>query len=60
MFVKKYNDDVSHYLKKHLVEAGLTTELRCMFGRNMQSVIIIDVKIIVMIVFRGLVHKNVY
>jgi putative colanic acid biosynthesis UDP-glucose lipid carrier transferase len=75
MFVEKFKDEVPHYMKKHLVKAGLTGWAQvhgwrgntCLHTRIEHDLYYIenwslwlDVKIINMTVFRGLVHKNAY
>ena len=75
MFVEIYKDEVPHYMKKHLVKAGLTGWAQvhgwrgntCLHTRIEHDLYYIenwslwlDIKIIVMTVFRGLVHKNAY
>ncbi len=75
MFVEKYKDEIPHYMKKHLVKAGLTGWAQvhgwrgntCLHTRIEHDLYYIenwslwlDIKIIVMTVFRGLVHKNAY
>ena len=75
MFVEKYKDEVPHYMKKHLVKAGLTGWAQvhgwrgntCLHTRIEHDLYYIenwslwlDIKIIVMTIFRGLVHKNAY
>jgi putative colanic acid biosynthesis UDP-glucose lipid carrier transferase len=75
MFVEKYKDEVPHYMKKHLVKAGLTGWAQvhgwrgntCLHTRIEHDLYYIenwslwlDIKIIFMTVFRGLVHKNAY
>ena len=74
-FVDKYKDEVPHYNKKHLVKAGLTGWAQvhgwrgntCLHTRIEHDLYYIenwslwlDIKIIIMTVFRGLVHKNAY
>ena len=74
-FVEKYKDEVPHYMKKHLVKAGVTGWAQvhgwrgntCLHTRIEHDLYYIenwsvwlDIKIIVMSVFRGLVHKNAY
>lgn len=74
-FVEKYKDEIPHYMKKHLVKAGLTGWAQvhgwrgntCLHTRIEHDLYYIenwslwlDIKIIVMTVFRGLVHKNAY
>ena len=75
MFVEKYKDEIPHYMKKHLVKAGVTGWAQvhgwrgntCLHTRIEHDLYYIenwsvwlDIKIIVMTVFRGLVHKNAY
>ena len=75
MFVEKYKDEVPHYMRKHLVKAGLTGWAQvhgwrgntCLHTRIEHDLYYIenwslwlDIKIIVMTIFRGLVHKNAY
>lgn len=74
-FVEKYKDEVPHYMKKHLVKAGVTGWAQvhgwrgntCLHTRIEHDLYYIenwslwlDIKIIIMTVFRGLVHKNAY
>jgi len=74
-FVEKYKDEVPHYMKKHLVKAGLTGWAQvhgwrgntCLHTRIEHDLYYIenwslwlDIKIIIMTIFRGLVHKNAY
>ena len=75
VFVEQYKDEIPHYNKKHLVKAGLTGWAQvhgwrgntCLHTRIEHDLYYIenwslwlDIKIIVMTVFRGLVHKNAY
>ena len=75
VFVEQYKDEVPHYNKKHLVKAGLTGWAQvhgwrgntCLHTRIEHDLYYIenwslwlDIKIIVMTLFRGLVHKNAY
>lgn len=75
MFVERYKDEVPHYMKKHLVKAGLTGWAQvhgwrgntCLHTRIEHDLYYIenwslwlDIKIIIMTVLRGLVHKNAY
>jgi putative colanic acid biosynthesis UDP-glucose lipid carrier transferase len=75
VFVEQYKDEVPHYNKKHLVKAGLTGWAQvhgwrgntCLHTRIEHDLYYIenwslwlDIKIIIMTVFRGLVHKNAY
>ncbi len=74
-FVEKYKDEIPHYMRKHLVKAGLTGWAQvhgwrgntCLHTRIEHDLYYIenwslwlDIKIIFMTVFRGLVHKNAY
>lgn len=74
-FVEKFKNEVPHYNKKHLVKAGLTGWAQvhgwrgntCLHTRIEHDLYYIenwtlwlDVKIIVMTIFHGLVHKNAY
>ena len=75
MFVEQYKDEIPHYMKKHLVKAGVTGWAQvhgwrgntCLHTRIEHDLYYIenwslwlDIKIIIMTVFRGLVHKNAY
>jgi putative colanic acid biosynthesis UDP-glucose lipid carrier transferase len=75
MFVEQYKDEIPHYNKKHLVKAGLTGWAQvhgwrgntCLHTRIEHDLYYIenwtlwlDIKIILMTIFRGLVHKNAY
>jgi len=75
MFVEKYKDEIPHYMKKHLVKAGLTgwaqvhgwrgnTSLHTRIEHDLYYIenwsLWLDIKIIIMTIFRGLVHKNAY
>ena len=75
MFVEKYKDEIPHYMKKHLVKAGVTGWAQvhgwrgntCLHTRIEHDLYYIenwslwlDIKIIIMTVLRGLVHKNAY
>ncbi len=75
VFVEKYKDEVPHYMKKHLVKAGLTGWAQvhgwrgntCLHTRIEHDLYYIenwslwlDIKIIIMTVFRGFVNKNAY
>jgi putative colanic acid biosynthesis UDP-glucose lipid carrier transferase len=75
MFVEKYKDEIPHYMKKHLVKAGVTGWAQvhgwrgntCLHTRIEHDLYYIenwslwlDIKIIIMTVFRGLVHENAY
>jgi len=75
VFVEKYKDEIPLYMKKHLVKAGVTGWAQvhgwrgntCLHTRIEHDLYYIenwslwlDIKIIVMTVFKGLVHKNAY
>ena len=75
VFVEQYKHEVPHYNKKHLVKAGLTGWAQvhgwrgntCLHTRIEHDLYYIenwslwlDIKIIIMTIFRGLVHKNAY
>lgn len=75
VFVEKYKDEIPHYNKKHLVKAGLTGWAQvhgwrgntCLHTRIEHDLYYIenwslwlDIKIIVMTIFKGLIHKNAY
>ncbi len=75
VFVEKYKDEIPHYMKKHLVKAGLTgwaqvhgwrgnTSLHTRIEHDLYYIenwsLWLDIKIIIMTVFRGLIHKNAY
>ncbi len=75
MFVDQYKNEVPHYMKKHLVKAGLTGWAQvhgwrgntCLHTRIEHDLYYIenwsvwlDIKIIIMTVFRGFIHKNAY
>ncbi len=75
VFVEKYKEEIPHYNKKHLVKAGLTGWAQvhgwrgntCLHTRIEHDLYYIenwslwlDIKIIIMTIFRGLIHKNAY
>lgn len=75
VFVQQFKDEIPHYMKKHLVKAGMTGWAQvhgwrgntCLHTRIEHDLYYIenwslwlDIKIIVMTVFRGLVHRNAY
>ena len=75
MFVEKYKDEVPHYMKKHLVKAGMTGWAQvhgwrgntCLHARIEHDLYYIenwslwlDIKIVVMTIFRGLINRNAY
>jgi len=75
VFVEQYKDEIPHYNKKHLVKAGVTGWAQvhgwrgntCLHTRIEHDLYYIenwslwlDIKIIVMTLFRGLIHKNAY
>ncbi|MDH5767020.1 MAG: undecaprenyl-phosphate glucose phosphotransferase [Gammaproteobacteria bacterium] len=75
LFVEQYKNEIPHYMKKHLVKAGVTGWAQvhgwrgntCLHTRIEHDLYYIenwslwlDMKIIIMTVFRGLIHKNAY
>ncbi|MGB5456803.1 MAG: undecaprenyl-phosphate glucose phosphotransferase [Gammaproteobacteria bacterium] len=75
VFVEQYKDKIPHYKNKHLVKAGLTGWAQvhgwrgntCLHTRIEHDLYYIenwslwlDIKIIILTIFRGLVHKNAY
>ncbi len=75
VFVEQYKDEVPHYMKKHLVKAGLTgwaqvhgwrgnTCLHTRIEHDLYYIenwtLLLDIKIFIMTIFRGLVNKNAY
>ena len=75
VFVEQYKDEIPHYKNKHLVKAGLTGWAQvhgwrgntCLHTRIEHDLYYIenwslwlDIKIIVLTIFRGLIHKNAY
>ena len=75
VFVEKYKDEIPHYMRKHLVKAGLTGWAQvhgwrgdtCLHNRIEHDLYYIenwslwlDIKIIIMTIFKGLIHKNAY
>jgi putative colanic acid biosynthesis UDP-glucose lipid carrier transferase len=75
VFVEQYKDEMPHYNRKHLVKAGVTGWAQvhgwrgntCLHTRIEHDLYYIenwslwlDIKIIIMTVFRGLVHRNAY
>lgn len=75
MFVEQFKDEIPHYNKKHLVKAGVTgwaqvhgwrgnTCLKTRIEYDLYYIenwsLWLDIKIVIMTVFKGLVHKNAY
>ena len=75
MFVDQFKDEIPNYMKKHLVKAGITgwaqvhgwrgdTDLKIRIEYDLYYIehwsLWLDLKIIVMTVFKGFVHKNAY
>ena len=75
VFVEQFKDEIPHYNKKHLVKAGVTGWAQvhgwrgntCLHTRIEHDLYYIenwslwlDIKIIIMTIFRGLVHKHAY
>lgn len=75
MFVEQFKDEIPGYMKKHLVKAGITgwaqvhgwrgdTDLQTRIEYDLYYIenwsVWLDLKIIVMTVFKGFVNKNAY
>lgn len=75
VFVEQFKDEIPHYNKKHLVKAGVTgwaqvhgwrgnTSLHARIEHDLYYIenwsLWLDIKIIIMTIFRGLVHKHAY
>lgn len=75
MFVDQFKDEIPNYMKKHLVKAGITgwaqvhgwrgdTDLKTRIEYDLYYIehwsLWLDLKIIVMTVFKGFVNKNAY
>ena len=75
VFVEQFKDEIPHYNKKHLVKAGVTGWAQvhgwrgntCLHTRIEHDLYYIenwslwlDIKIIIMTISRGMVHKNAY
>jgi Undecaprenyl-phosphate glucose phosphotransferase len=75
MFVQQYKDEVPHYMKKHLVKAGVTgwaqvhgwrgnTCLHTRIEHDLYYIenwsLLLDIKIFIMTIFRGFINKNAY
>ena len=75
MFVDQFKDEIPNYMKKHLVKAGITgwaqvhgwrgdTDLHTRIEYDLYYIehwsLWLDLKIIVMTVFKGFVNKNAY
>ncbi len=75
VFVEQFKEEIPHYNKKHLVKAGVTgwaqvhgwrgnTCLQTRIEHDLYYIenwsLWLDIKIIVMTIFRGMVHKNAY
>lgn len=74
-FVRRFNDEIPHYMQKHLVKAGITglaqingwrgdTDLRKRIEWDLYYIenwsLWLDFKIIALTPFKGLVHENAY
>lgn len=74
-FVEKFKDQIPNYMRKHLVKAGITgwaqihgwrgnTDLNKRIKYDLYYIehwsLWLDLKIMVLTVFKGLVHKNAY
>lgn len=75
VFVERFKDEIPNYMKKHLVKAGITgwaqvngwrgdTDLRKRIEFDMQYIenwsLWLDIKILLLTLVRGFVHKNAY
>ena len=75
VFVEKFKDEIPRYMQKHMVKAGITgwaqvngwrgdTDLQSRIEHDLYYIdnwsLWLDLKIIFMTVFKGLVHKNAY
>jgi len=75
VFVEKFKDEIPRYMQKHMVKAGITgwaqvngwrgdTDLHTRVEHDLYYIdnwsLWLDLKIIFMTVFKGLVHKNAY
>ena len=75
MFVEKFKEEIPDYMKKHMVKAGITgwaqvhgwrgdTDLKTRIEYDLYYIenwsLWLDLKIIVMTVFKGFVNKNAY
>ena len=75
MFVEQFKEEIPDYMKKHLVKAGITgwaqvhgwrgdTDLKTRIEYDLYYIenwsLWLDLKIIVMTVFKGFVNKNAY
>ncbi len=75
VFVQKFKDEIPRYMQKHMVKAGITgwaqvngwrgdTDLQSRIEHDLYYIdnwsLWLDLKIIFMTVFKGLVHKNAY
>lgn len=75
MFVEQFKDEIPDYMKKHMVKAGITgwaqvhgwrgdTDLKTRIEYDLYYIenwsLWLDLKIIVMTVFKGFVNKNAY
>lgn len=75
MFVEQFKEEIPDYMKKHLVKAGITgwaqvhgwrgdTDLKTRIEYDLYYIenwsLWLDIKIIVMTVFKGFVNKNAY
>ena len=75
MFVEQFKEEIPDYMKKHMVKAGITgwaqvhgwrgdTDLKTRIEYDLYYIenwsLWLDLKIIVMTVFKGFVNKNAY
>ena len=75
VFVEKFKDEIPRYMQKHMVKAGITgwaqvngwrgdTDLQSRIEHDLYYIdnwsLWLDLKIIFMTIFKGLIHKNAY
>lgn len=75
VFVEKFKNEIPRYMQKHMVKAGITgwaqvngwrgdTDLETRIEHDLHYIdnwsLWLDLRIIVMTIFKGLVHKNAY
>jgi len=75
VFVEQFKDEIPMYMKKHMVKAGITgwaqinglrgnTDLKQRIEHDIYYIenwsLLFDIKIIILTIFKGFVHKNAY
>jgi putative colanic acid biosynthesis UDP-glucose lipid carrier transferase len=75
MFVEQFKDEIPDYMRKHLVKAGITgwaqihgwrgdTDLRARIEHDLYYIenwsLWLDLKIMLLTLFRGFRHQNAY